>query len=125
MRPKTWKIIYWVFLILFCLAMAYSGVSQLMQIPQGQEIMAHLGYPMYVNYIIGLAKIFGIIALLQPWCRTLKEWAFAGFAIDLIGATASFAFVDGAMAAVSMIPFLIFFVVTYLLYKKVENLPTK
>ena len=83
--------------------------------------MTHLGYPNYVSIILGVAKILGVVALLQPWFKTIKEWAYAGFAIDLIGATASFAAVDGVMAALSLLPFLIFFAIAYFLYRKVKS----
>ena len=55
--------------------------------------MRHLGYPIYVMTIFGFAKILGAIALLQPKYRTTKEWAYAGFTINFIGAFASGFFV--------------------------------
>lgn len=118
MQPKTIKIIYWIVTILFCALMLYSGISQLILLPQGVEIMTHLGYPNYVSIILGVAKILGVVALLQPWFKTIKEWAYAGFAIDLVGATISFGAVDGVMAALSLIPFLIFFAIVYYVWKK-------
>ena len=62
MKPRTIKIIYWAVTILFSLFMLFSGVSEIMQTAQAQEIMKHLGYPMYVNTIIGVAKVLGAIA---------------------------------------------------------------
>ena len=41
----------------------------------------------------GTAKLLGVIALLMPGFPLLKEWAYAGFTFDLLGASASHAFV--------------------------------
>ena len=36
---------------------------------------------------LDVAKILGVIAILIPGYPRLKEWAYAGLAFDLIGAT--------------------------------------
>ena len=123
MKPKTIKIIYWVVTILFSLFMLYSGVSEVMQIEQGKELMKHLGYPIYVNTIIGVAKILGALAILQWKFRTLKEWAYAGFTIDFIGAGASMYFAgDRILMALSPIIFLAVMFISYFLWKKTEKM---
>jgi len=48
-----------------------------------------MGYPAYLNPFLGVTKILGVIALLVPGFPRLKEWAYAGFVIDLTGATYS------------------------------------
>lgn len=122
MKPKTIKILYWAVTILFSLFMLFSGISEIMQTEQGKEIMKHLGYPMYVNTIIGVAKILGAIALLQWKFKTIKEWAYAGFTIDIIGASASFYFTgDGIVAALMPFAFLAVMFLSYFLWKKVEK----
>ncbi|MCF8449496.1 MAG: DoxX family protein, partial [Taibaiella sp.] len=45
------------------------------------------GYPAYMLYILGIAKLLGAIGLLQPVSPRLREWAYAGLAITFIGAT--------------------------------------
>ena len=123
MKPKTIKIIYWAVTILFSLAMLFSGVSEIMQTEQGKEVMKHLGYPVYVNTIIGVAKILGVIALLQWKFKTIKEWAYAGFTIDFIGAAASLYFAgDGILMALTTIPFFAVMFISYYLWKKVERM---
>ena len=122
MKPKTIKIIYWAVIILFSLFMLFSGVSELMQTEQAKEIMKHLGYPVYVNTIIGVAKILGALAILQWKFKTLKEWAYAGFTIDFIGASTSFYFAgDGILMILSPFIFLAVMFLTYFLWKKVEK----
>ena len=123
MKPKTIKIIYWAVTILFSLFMLFSGASEVMQIEQAKELMKHLGYPIYVNTIIGVAKILGAIAVLQWKSRTLKEWAYAGFTIDFIGAGASFYFAgDEILLALSPMIFLAVMFLSYFLWKKVEHM---
>lgn len=51
-----------------------------------------LGYPAYVLKILGIAKILGGITFLQNRFSTLKEWAYAGYSFNLIGAAASHTF---------------------------------
>ncbi|MDB5267363.1 MAG: DoxX family protein [Hymenobacter sp.] len=91
MKPRTTARLYWTLTILFCLMMLADGVAGLMLEKNGQEAIRQLGYPLYIMTITGAAKILGALALLQNQYRTLKEWAFAGFAIDFIGAAASVA----------------------------------
>ena len=94
-----------------------------MQTEQGKEVMKHLGYPVYVNTIIGVAKILGVIALLQWKFKTIKEWAYAGFTIDFIGAAASLYFAgDGILMALTTIPFFAVMFISYYLWKKVERM---
>jgi hypothetical protein len=33
---------------------------------------------------LGISKILGVIALIQPKFNRLKDWAFAGFAFDVV-----------------------------------------
>ncbi|MBI2655373.1 DoxX family protein [Candidatus Woesearchaeota archaeon] len=121
MKPKTVKVMYWIFTVLLVLGMLFSGFSEIMQFPSAVEVMKHLGYPTYVNIIIGVAKIIGAVVLLQNRFRTIKEWAYAGFTIDFIGAAASLYFIDGILAALAVIPFLIVLFTSYYFWKKLPN----
>lgn len=86
--------LYWAATGLFCLVMAGGATANLLRLPPQVEAMETLGYPLYVMTILGTAKALGVIALLLPGQPILKEWAYAGFTIDLLGATASHAFVS-------------------------------
>ena len=126
MKPKTIKIIYWIVTVLFSLFMLFSGTVELMQTGQAKEVMKQLGYPIYVNTIIGAAKVLGAIAILQWKFRTIKEWAYAGFAIDILGASASFYFTGGGIAmTLSPMIFLAAMFISYFLWKKVERMKKK
>jgi hypothetical protein len=82
--------------------MAGSGLPELLALGPASTAaaIAHLGYPLYLMRILGLAKILGAVAIVTNRSRTLTEWAYAGYAFDLIGAVASHLVVgDGPVAA--------------------------
>ncbi len=122
MKPKTLKITYWIVVSLFCLVNFLSGVVEIMPPSEaGMEIITLLGYPLYFYMILGVAKILGSIVIVQTKYKTIKEWAYAGFAIDYVSASVSFMFVGAPMfmIAVPMI-FLAFMFAAYYLGKKVD-----
>ena len=98
MSAKSIKITYWVLAGIFCLFMLMDGGAGIGREKTGQQVMVHLGMPVYVMVITGAFKILGAIAILQNKFKTIKEWAFAGFTINFIGAFASRAFVGDGMA---------------------------
>jgi hypothetical protein len=102
MTTKKLAIVYWVVTLLFLLPMAGSAVPELLwERPAATAAtIAHLGYPLYLMRILGLAKILGAVAIVSGRSRTLKEWAYAGYAFNLLGAAASHLVAgDGAIAA--------------------------
>ena len=90
---KLRNILYWTTTGLFCLVLAFSGASHFLHSEFMVENMGLLGYPVYFMTIIGSFKLLGVAALLAPRMPLLKEWAYAGFTFNLIGATASHLFV--------------------------------
>lgn len=85
---KSTKILYWVFTGLFSLAMFSSAVPNVMMNDQSIELISKgLGFPEYMIFFIGVAKILGVIGILIPGFPIIKEWAYAGLFFDLIGAT--------------------------------------
>ena len=86
------QISYWAVTALFCLAMGISGILNLIRFEGMQDAITGLGYPAYLMSILGVAKILGVIVLLIPKMPLLKEWAYAGFTFDMLGASASHAF---------------------------------
>ena len=93
---------YWLATALFCLAMTAGGIMNLMRAEMQKEAMAALGYPDYLMTILGVAKMLGVIALFIPGVPLLKEWAYAGFTFDLLGAAVSHGFVGDALAEIVM-----------------------
>lgn len=116
---KSSKIAYWIFTGLLILLMLFSAVSSFIPNPKGVELMNHIGYPYSVVKLLGVAKILGIITLLIPGFPRLKEWAYAGFTFDLIGAIyASIAAGDTIARWAPVILGLIFVFGSYFFYHK-------
>lgn len=83
---NTNKIIYWTSTALLSFGMLGSGISQLLHVKEMDELITHVGYPLYLMNIIGVWKILGVIAILIPNFKLLKEWAYAGFFFLMTGA---------------------------------------
>jgi hypothetical protein len=83
--PKTKSIVYWTVTALFCLQMSFTAYAEL-RLPQVAEAFTHLGFPGYFRVELSWAKLLGVALLLAPVPARLKEWAYAGFAIDLASA---------------------------------------
>jgi hypothetical protein len=65
--------------------MSFTAYAQL-SLPEVAEAFAHLGFPDYFRVQLSWAKLIGVVVLLAPVPARLKEWAYAGFAIDLVSA---------------------------------------
>ncbi|MEM6889511.1 MAG: DoxX family protein [Pseudomonadota bacterium] len=76
-------------LALFSVVIGGSAVAKLTMAAPLAESFAALGYPSYLLIILGVSYILGIIGLWQTMSTSLKEWAFAGFTIAMIGAFSS------------------------------------
>jgi hypothetical protein len=98
MNTKSITITYRVLTILFFIAMIMDAFGGITRQEAGQEVMRHLGYPMYALTIFGIAKLLGAIAILQNRFKVIKEWAYAGFIFNFIGAILSRAFVGDSVA---------------------------
>ena len=84
--------------------------------------MQHLGYPMNVLRLLAVAKILGVIAILVPGFPRLKEWAYAGFTFDLIGALhAGLAAGDPLMQWSFVIVGIALILASYFLYHKLKD----
>ena len=83
---KRNKIIYWIATGLLSFGMLVSGWQQIAQKDEMTQMIAHLGYPPYFMTIIGVWKILGVIAILVPGFKLVKEWAYAGFFFTMTGA---------------------------------------
>jgi FtsH-binding integral membrane protein len=125
MQAKTIKILYWIFTILLAALMLFSGIMSFVVAVTKNEaanaVMQGLGYPMYMNIILGSAKVLGAIAILQNKFKIIKEWAYAGFVFDILGAVLSFALATGISSALGMIPFVILVSLAYIFWKKKES----
>jgi uncharacterized membrane protein YphA (DoxX/SURF4 family) len=93
--PFRGKIIaYWTVTLLLAAALMLSGIGQLMQYGGNVELVKNLGYPLYLLTILGIWKVLGVIVLVVPGFRRLKEWVHAGIFFLMTGAAFSHAFVN-------------------------------
>jgi DoxX-like family len=83
---KNSKIFYWTVTGLMAALIVISAIPDLLIAQQAVDIMGHLGYPIYLLPFLGVAKSAAIATILVPGVPRLKEWAFAGLTIDLVGA---------------------------------------
>jgi hypothetical protein len=81
--PKLNTVAYWFATALFCLQMSFTAYAQL-RLPEVAAAFTHLGFPSYFRVELSCAKLLGVILMLAPAPPRLKEWAYAGFAINLL-----------------------------------------
>ena len=79
------NIAYWIATVLTVVALGGSGVMQLLKPPELVANMERLGYPLYVMSLMGVFKIAGVITIAVPKLPRLKEWAYAGIFINMVG----------------------------------------
>ncbi len=119
---KSKKIAYWIFTILLIMLMLFSALSSFTSNPQGEMMMKHIGYPMSVLKLLSIAKILGVIAILIPGYPRLKEWAYAGFVYDLMGALyAGLAAGDSLITWSFLIVGLVFVFGSYFMYHAIRR----
>jgi hypothetical protein len=82
---KATSIFFWIVTALFCLQMSFTAYAEL-RLPQVAKAFTHLGFPGYFRVELSWAKLFGVALMLAPVPARLKEWVYAGFAIDLASA---------------------------------------
>ena len=89
MKPSTRLVAaFWIVTALFCLEMSFTAYYELRVLPQAAQAFTRLGFPAgFFRAELSWAKVAGVLALLIPRVPArLKEWAYAGFAINLISA---------------------------------------
>jgi len=85
-RKTLW---YWIFTIILSFCIFSGGLAQAMQVKGVVDGFKPLGYPIYFISLIGVWKMLGIIAILIPGFKLLKEWAYAGIFFVMSGAVIS------------------------------------
>lgn len=116
------KIIFWITTGIIFL---FEGVMPALtsHTEMAKEGIRHLGYPEYFGVMLAVFKVLGAITLIVPqFPRRIKEWAYAGFAIDFIGAFVSNWAVDGfqPMLIGPVIAFIIL-AASYISYDKLNS----
>jgi hypothetical protein len=82
---KINAVLYWIVTALLCLQLTFTAYAQL-RLPQVAAAFTHLGFPDYFRVELSWAKLLGVALLVAPVPARLKEWVYAGIAIDLASA---------------------------------------
>lgn len=119
---KKIKISYWVITICTAIGFLISAITELTHSSKTlTETTEVLGYPVYFLTMLGTAKLIGIIILLLPRYSRLKEWAYAGFAIDCIAAFWSLNAVGNTMGSIKSVAVFFFLMLSYYLLRRMQQ----
>lgn len=80
---------YWIVTIILAFSITLSGIGQLMRYGGNVDLVAGIGFPLYVTNILGAWKLLGVIAIVMPGFPRLKEWAYSGIFFLMTGAALS------------------------------------
>jgi len=121
---KAAKITFWVTTTLIFL---FEGVVPALtsQTQMAKDGISHLGYPAYFGTMLAVFKVLGALSLIIPQVpKRIKEWAYAGFAIDFIAAFVSLWAVDG-FTGMTIFPLVVFgiLILSYVNYHKLYSSP--
>jgi hypothetical protein len=124
MKPsKSLLLGFWIVTALFCLEMTFTAYWELLRLPDAAHAFARLGFPApSFRAELSLAKIAGVIVLLIPtFPARLKEWAYAGFAFNLVSALiAHFSIHDRHLAFVPSTITSVLWLGSYLAYRRLH-----
>ena len=84
------KKLYTTLKVIFSSFMLFSAVGELTLNGTVVHSMELIQMPAYLLYLLGVLKISGIIALWFSPFKWIKEWAYAGFTFDFLGAIFGF-----------------------------------
>ena len=122
-RSKGIVIGFWIATALFCLQIGFTAYAQL-ALPQVAEAFTHLGFPDYFRVELAWAKLLGVALLLAPVPARLKEWAYAGFAINLVSALiAHIAHGDGPPALAPPTITSVLWALSYYFWRRLQTAP--
>lgn len=109
---------YWISTGLLSLMMVGSAYMYFTS-PDIAASFENLGFPAYFRIELGVAKLLGVVALLAPTPRFLKEWAYFGFIVSFVSAfIAHTAVGDPVMARMMPLVALTILAVSYVTYHK-------
>ena len=116
----------WIFWIATGIIVLFDGVMPVLsfQSDMAKEGIRHLGYPDYFGVMLTVFKVLGALALIIPAIpKRVKEWAYAGFAIDFISAFVSVSVVEGINGSTFFpLVFLGFLILSYVYWNRITKL---
>ena len=81
--------VYWTVTAVVVGEAAIGGAMDLLRMAPFYPLLIDLGYPGYLSTILGTAKVLAAVVIAAPRLPRLKEWAYAGVLINMVGAMAS------------------------------------
>jgi hypothetical protein len=123
-KPKAVVIAFWVVTALFCVEMIFTAYWEWFT-PQAAQAFARLGFPATSFRVeLSVAKVLGVLALLIPAIPArVKEWAYAGFAFNLVSALIAHGSIHDQHAAFApSTSTLLLGTCSYLLWRHLESL---
>ncbi len=99
-KSRIEVIAFWIVTALFCLEMIFTAYWEWFT-PQAAQAFGRLGFPAASFRVeLSVAKMLGVLALFIPVVpKTVKEWAYAGFAFNLVSAVIAHASIHDQRAA--------------------------
>ncbi|MBO0593163.1 DoxX family protein [Cellulophaga sp. E16_2] len=118
---KNLKTYYVISLVIFSLAMLGAVLNSIVNYDAIVLKIIKLGYPTYVLQILGAAQVIGISILIFNKTNWIREWAYAGFFMNLFfGIVAHLLAKDGNGA--TAVVCLIILLINYVVYKKMKGI---
>ncbi len=119
------KILYWTLTLLMFVPGTLGAFAEAFTSGPASivKIMLALGFPLYLMKILGVFKIFGGVAILTGELPRMKEWAYAGFSIEFLGATAAHVITGDRVYALFPFSFFIVLILGYILWHKTAATP--
>ena len=122
---------FWIFTALFCLEMSFTAYYELARLPEAAQAFTRLGFSgASFRVELSWAKVIGVIALLIPmrpargFIYVIKEWAYAGFAFNLLSALiAHIAISDRTAAIVPSSITSVLWVLSYFFWRRLQATP--
>ena len=117
-RRSRRQIAFWTATAIVLAESVAGGAGDLARQGSYYRALIHLGYPSYFTDILGAAKLLAAAVLLVPGFPRLKEWAYAGIMINMVGAAVSHIAVgDGIGDIAPPATFAVIVLVSWLLYQ--------
>tara|TARA_R110002049_G_scaffold85780_9_gene218134 strand:+ start:418 stop:774 length:357 start_codon:yes stop_codon:yes gene_type:complete len=86
---RTKQIVYWISTAVLCGIFLYSALMYFTKTEMVKGFFKSFNYPTYIVIPLATLKILGVAMILWRQSKWLTEWAYAGFFIDLVLATAA------------------------------------
>jgi hypothetical protein len=119
---KKYKITYWIATSIIALLIGLGSFGDMFMIEPIKESMIGLGFPFYILPFFGVTKVAAVVVLLVPAFKHFKEVAYGGLFFYFLGAIYCHLFVGDPFGRTwSALVVLIIVVLSYLIWRKLEN----